>query len=157
LVTTGFLAVLYSFQAVDILKGKDFSQVAWWQWALLSLKSIVPVASFITFVIYFIRWSISWARQHAEEEFRNRARLLDIGRSAWLLEAVRDAQDKEKELPPELLKELSRNLFTYSPFVDGGDIHPQVLSDLIMQGLASLRLKMPGGLEFEASRSKKKK
>jgi hypothetical protein len=149
-------AVWFSAQNVEILQAaasNDLSKISWWQWVLLSLKSILPVAAAITFVIYFIRWSSSWARQHAEEEFRNRARILDIGRTAWLLEAVRDAQDNQKELPADLLKELSRNLFTYAPTTDGSELHPQAVTDLIMQGLASLRVKS-GDLEVEAKRGK---
>lgn len=80
--------------------------------------------------------------------------MLDIGRSAWLLEAVRDAQDNQKELSPELLKELSRNLFAYSAPADVSDLHPQAVTDLIMQGLASLRVKTPDGTEVEAKRGK---
>jgi len=153
IVLTGALAVLFSYQNVEILTGKDLTQVLWWQWGLLSLKSIFPAAAFTTFVVYFIRWTSSWARQHSEEEFRNRARILDIGRTSWLLEAVRDAQDNGKELPPDLIKELSRNLFAYAP-PDIADIHPQAVTDLIMQGLSSLRVKIPDGTEVEAKRGK---
>jgi hypothetical protein len=154
---TGILAVWFSYQSMEILRVSeaDLSKIAWWQWALLSLKSLLPLAAFITFVIYFIRWSSEWARQHADEEFRNRTRVLDIGRSAWLLEAVRDAQDNQKELPGELLKELTRNLFAYAPFADTSDLHPQAITDLIMQGLSSLRVKTPDGTEVAATRRRK--
>ena len=150
------LVIWFSYQTADILKvaATDLSRVAWWQWLLLSLKSLLPTAALITFIIYFIRWSSSWARQHADEEFKNRARILDVGRTAWLLEAVRDAQDNERELPAELLKELSRNLFAYSGPTNDSDLHPQAVTDLIMQGLASLRVKTADGTEVEAKRGK---
>jgi hypothetical protein len=156
LATAGF-AIWFSAQNVEILKSKDLTQIAWWQWVLLSLKSILPFAAFTTFIIYFIRWSSAWARQHAEEEFRNRARVLDIGRTSWLLEAVRDAQDNNKELPPDLVKELARNLFSYGSSNDSSDLHPQAFSDILMQGLSSIRVKAADGTEVEASRSKDKK
>jgi hypothetical protein len=120
---------------------------------MLAIKSIFPLAAFITIIAAFIRWSSDWAKQHADEEFRNRARVLDIGRTARLLEAVRDAQDNGKELPPELVKELSRNLFAYAP-TDAIDLHPQTVSDMMMQGLNSLRVKGPDGSEIEAKRGK---
>jgi hypothetical protein len=132
----------------------DLSKVAWWQWVLLTLRPLLALAACITFIIYFIRWSSAWARQHADEEFRNRARVLDIGRTAWLLEAVRDAQDHNKELPPELLKELSRNLFAYAPSTSDSELRPHAVTDLIMQGLASLRVKTADGTEVEAKRGK---
>ncbi len=151
---TAYFAVLFSNQNAEILKGKDLAQIAWWQWVLLSAKLVLPIAACISFVIYFIRWTSSWARLHAEEEFRNRARVLDIGRTSWLLEAVRDAQDNNKELPAELLKELSRNLFSYASPAEANDIHPNAITDLITQGLASLRVRTADGSEIEAKRSK---
>ena len=81
------------------------------------------------------------------------ARILDIGRTSWLLEAVRDAQDNNKELPPDLVKELSRNLFAYST-TDVSDLHPQAVSDILLQGLNSLRVKTADGSEIEAKRGK---
>ena len=152
---TGFLAIQFSLQNVEILKGKDLSNVAWWQWTLLSLKTVAPLAAFTTFIVYLIRWTSLWARQHSEEEFRNRARVLDIGRARWLLEAVRDAQDNQKELPAELLKDLSRNLFSYQVSSDTSDGQPRAIGDFLMQGLSSLRVKSPDGTEVEASRTKK--
>ena len=155
LVATGLLTLWFSSQNMEILKSKNLTDVAWWQWALLSIKSILPLVAFTTFLVYFIRWSSSWARQHSEEEFRNRARVLDIGRSMWLLEAVRDAQDNQKELPPDLVKELSRNLFTHSTSPESGDLHPQAISEMMMQGLSSIRVKSSDGSEVEATRGKK--
>lgn len=151
--TAGF-TIWFSAANIEVLKGADLAKVAWWQWVLLSLKSILPFAAFTTFVIYFIQWSSAWARQHAEEEFRNRARILDIGRTAWLLEAVRDAQDNDKELPVELVKELARNLFSYSSHADTADVNPKAVNDLLLQGLSSIRVKSADGTEVEASRSK---
>jgi hypothetical protein len=155
-IATGIFTVWYSYENIQVLKVAevDLRSVAWWQWLLLSVRTILPLAACITFIIYFIRWSSEWARQHSDEEFRNRARVLDIGRSAWLLEAVRDAQDNQREIPPELLKELSHNLFAYAPATDASSLHPQAITDLIMQGLASLRVKTADGTEVEAKRGK---
>jgi len=154
MVLTGVLTIFSIWHSYDLLKtADDLAKIQWWQWAALTLKTLFPLAAFTTFIIYFIRWSGDWARQHAEEEFRNRTRLIDIGRSSWLLEAVRDAQERDKEIPPELIKELSRNLFSNSQAV-GGDIHPQAAADVIMQGLSSIRVKSPDGAEVEAKRGK---
>jgi len=147
------VSVWLNYENYSIITSHSF-QLQWWQWALLAVRSLGPFAAFLTFLIYFIRWSASWARQHSEEEFRNRARILDIGRTSWLLEAVRDAQDNKTELPPELLKELSRNLFVYNSPLEAGDIDPQSISDLILHGLSSLRVKTPDGTELEAKRGR---
>ncbi len=154
IVASGGFAWCFGEQSIELLKQQELDKVQWWEWTLLALRSVIPFAAFTTFVIYLIRWTSAWARQHAEEEFRNRARLLDIGRSDWLLEAVRDAQDNQRELPAELLKELSRNLFVPSQGGDSSDLHPQAISDVLMQGLSSLRVKSADGTEVEAKRGK---
>ncbi|MGE0061082.1 MAG: hypothetical protein AB7T86_03290 [Xanthobacteraceae bacterium] len=148
---TGGLTIWFSRESMNVIN-TSAATLEWWQWFLLAFKSIFPLAAFITFIVAFIRWSSDWARQHADEEFRNRARILDIGRTAWLLEAVRDAQDNNKELPPELVKELSRNLFAYAPTGDAADLNPNTITDLLMQGLNTLRVKAPDGSEVEARR-----
>jgi hypothetical protein len=157
LLLTGIIAVWFSYQNIEILKTKELEKLAWWHWALLTLKSLVPFLAFTTFLIYYIRWTSAWASQHTEEEFRNRNRLMDIGRSAWLLEAVRDAHDHGKQLPADLIRELSRNLFFGSTFRSTDELQPQTSCDMLLQGLSSLRIKTPDGSEMEATKIKKEK
>ena len=157
LVITGGLTAYATYHNYQLLKSADdIAKLAWWNWVAITTKSFFPLAAFTTFMIYFIRWSSSWARQHADEEFRNRTRLIDIGRSGWLLEAVRDAQENKNEIPVDLLKELSRNLFSNAGSNEG-DIHPQAVSDILLQGLSSVRVKSADGSEVEATRNGKKK
>jgi hypothetical protein len=157
LLVTAALTAYFSHQSIEILKGAGagLAGIPWWQWLALTLKSVLPLAAFTTFAIYFIRWESAWAKQHSDEELRTRARVVDIGRSAWLLEAVRDAKEAGKELPVELLKELSRNLFSNSAMNDSPDHHPSALSDLMMEKLSSIRVRTPDGAEVEATRGKK--
>jgi hypothetical protein len=129
------------------------SKLAWWQWVGISLKVLLPFGAFTSLLVSFIRWASSWARQHAEEEFRNRTLLIDIGRSSWLLEAVRDAQERKSDIPPDLLRELSRNLFAATSGTEQ-DFHSSAISDVLLQGLSSLRVKTPDGTEVEATRKK---
>jgi hypothetical protein len=157
LIITGSFSAYATYHNFELLKSADdIAKLAWWQWGAIMSKSLFPLAAFTTFMIYFIRWSGSWARQHADEEFRNRTRLIDIGRSGWLLEAVRDAQENKNEIPVDLLKELSRNLFSNAGSNEG-DIHPQAVSDVLLQGLSSVRVKSADGSEVEATRNGKKK
>ncbi|MCX6937386.1 MAG: hypothetical protein NTU80_05730 [Verrucomicrobia bacterium] len=157
LIITGGLTAYATYHNYQLLKSADdIAKLAWWNWVAITTKSFFPLAAFTTFMIYFIRWSSSWARQHADEEFRNRTRLIDIGRSGWLLEAVRDAQENKNEIPVDLLKELSRNLFSNAGSNEA-DIHPQAVSDMLLQGLSSVRVKSADGSEVEATRNGKKK
>lgn len=154
LAMTALLTAYATVHNYELLKSTDdLAKLQWWHWAALTSKSFFPLAAFTTFMIYFIRWSSSWARQHSEEEFQNRIRLIDIGRASWLLEAVRDAHEQNKDIPADLLKELSRNLFTLHTGTDG-DLHPQSGADILLQGLSSIRVKSPDGVEVEAKRGK---
>ncbi|SDS37980.1 hypothetical protein [Opitutus sp. GAS368] len=149
LLVTAALAGIYGYQSYSLLSGaKDIASVPWWEWTLLSLKSIIPLIAFTTFCVYYIRWMSVWARLHAEEDFRNRNLLVDIGRAGWLLEAVRDAQDNNKQLPTELLHELSRNLFSHTPASDSGASHPQTIAEMFPQ-LTSIQVKAPDGTGFK--------
>lgn len=152
---TGLLACYATYSNYSMIKSvDDFVKMQWWQVLTLFWKSFFPLLAFTTLMIYFIRWATSWARQHADEDFINRARLIDIGRSGWLLEAVRDAQEREGgSIPPELLKELSKNLFNYSGRSSSDD-GPQAAADMLLQGLSSLRVKSADGTEVEAKRGK---
>ena len=146
-----FIASTWFFaeQASSIVS-KSILPLATWQWAFLILRPIVPFALFAAVSAYYIRWNARWAEQHAEEEFRNRSRILDVGRSQWILEAIRDAQDHDKELPQHLIMELSRNLFSTSHGGTPDEASPQVLGKVLMQGLSSLRVKASDGSEVEA-------
>lgn len=157
LIITGGLTAYATSHNYELLKTTDdLAKLQWWHWFALASKAFFPLAAFTTFMVYFIRWSSSWAKQHSEEEFRNRSRLIDIGRSGWLLEAVRDAHEKNAEIPTDLLRELSRNLFANASSSES-DIHPSAISDVMLQGLTSLRVKTADGSEVEASRTKSKK
>ncbi|MFZ2281044.1 MAG: OmpH family outer membrane protein, partial [Prosthecobacter sp.] len=120
LIVTAGLTIYATTHNYDLLKTTDdLAKLQWWHWVALASKAFFPLAAFTTFMVYFIRWSSSWAKQHSEEEFRNRTRLIDIGRSGWLLEAVRDAHEKKAEIPTDLLRELSRNLFSNANSSEG--------------------------------------
>lgn len=141
-------AVVHNYLVVS--NAEDLQKMAMWQWAALLLKALFPLAGFTMLLVAYIRWSTSWARQHAEEEFLNRSRLFDIGRAGWLLEAVRDSKDTDWALPPELLSHLSRNLFAGAASNEGTS-EPTTVAEGMLKGLTSLRLKTPNG-EFEASK-----
>lgn len=155
ILASGTAAAVSIWHNYEIMKSVTaVAALAWWQWLIIAAKVIVPFALFATFLIALIRWATSWARQHAEEEFRNRALLIDVGRAGWLLEAVRDAQVRNAQLPETLLKELSRNLFSFSSNSDR-DAQPHTVGDMLTQGLSKLRIKQSAdSTEIEAEKGK---
>jgi hypothetical protein len=152
ILATGALTGWFTYENVQILKsaGANLPQVPWWEWLGLTLKTIVPLGAFITFLIYFIRWEADWARQHSDQELRTRGRVVDIGRSSWLVEAVRDSQESDEPILKELLQQLAKNLFS-DPLSDAPELHPKSGAEVLMQQLSSLRLKTPDGAEVEAT------
>jgi hypothetical protein len=148
------VTAVFTILNYKLLSGPGVAELPWWQWLVIGLKSVLPFGVFTTLLVYFIRWQSAWATLHADEEFRNRSRVVDIGRSAWLFEAVRDAQDHNQTLPPELLKELSKNLFSYEGSPSDSEAHPKTAADMLLQGFSSLRVKTSDGSEVEAKRGK---
>lgn len=142
-----------AYSTFEILQSPEVVKtLAIWQWILLSLKTMIPFGFFASLLVYYIRWTSAWARQHAEEEFRNRARIVGVGRASWLLEAVRDAQEHKTEIPPVLMQELARNLFVFENSQDG-DIHPKAADELFWQGLTSIKAKAGDG-ELQLTRKR---
>jgi hypothetical protein len=120
--------------------------VKWWIWLHFTARSVVPLAVSVAISIFYIRWTSEFADRHAREEFLNRKRLLDVGRSYWLLEAVRDAQDQNLTLPAELIRELSKNLFEADvPQSPSQVFKPHEVGSLLLQ---SLKIKSPDGSEI---------
>jgi len=137
-----FFTYFNSSQSYSMFASMSFEQLKQlpiWTIGFLALKSILPFGAFATFMVYFIRWLNGWARLHADEEFQMRARLIDIRRAGWLLEAVRDANEKDKSIPDNLLRELARNLFTNHHHID--DTSPQALHEIVK----SLTVDIPNG------------
>ena len=150
------LTAVFTALNYKLLSGTGAADIPVWQWLVIGLKSVLPFVVFSTLLVYFIRWQSAWATLHADEEFRNRSRVVDIGRSAWLFEAVRDAQDHSQTLPPELVKELSKNLFSHETSSTDSEAHPKTAADMLLQGFSSLRVKAADGSEVEAKRGKEK-
>lgn len=63
----------------------------------------------------YIRWVDQWFRQHADEEFRLKRMSLDVDRASWVVETAMEWQAQNKaEIPPQLLEQLTRDLFMTS-------------------------------------------
>ena len=126
----------------DILQKQPLVDIHWWQWLLLTSKVLAPFGFFIAFAVFLVRWMSAWARRHADEEFNNWTRLLDIGRAAWLLESVRYARENTEHLPEPLLRELSRNLFANQ---QPSAPHPDGLSNPVVDVFKNLGVHIRAG------------
>ena len=108
------------------------------------------IISLIVTIIFYIRWNDHWAQMHADEEFRLKRLDLDIDRASWVVEMAMEWKDeKQKEIPKELLDKLTHNLFE-DMATDGQVRHPY---EDVMRGIlnvsAKARIPIPGGGSLE--------
>lgn len=82
----------------------------WYQYTPLSIGA----AFLISTIIYYLRWSDQWAREHAQAEIRNKKLNTDILRASWLAEMFFEGKDKDHLLPDMLLSRFSEGLFVES-------------------------------------------
>jgi hypothetical protein len=113
-----------------------------------NIRAAIGGISVAAIFVFYIRWTDSWFRQHADEEFRFKRMSLDIDRASWVVETAMEWQhDNKAAVPDRLLEQLSRDLFA-----SGGQQtvvrHPmEDLMDAVFGTASSLRLKLPNGGE----------
>ncbi len=67
---------------------------------------------FASTLVYYVKWTDQWFREHARVEFQDRKLRSDIVRASWLAELVFEGRDKNRELPTLLVERYSDGLFT---------------------------------------------
>jgi len=111
-------------------------------WVLVVRFSIVALA-FAASVVFYIRWSDEWFRQHADEEMRLKRLELDIDRASWVVEMALEWRDeKGGEIPHELVERLSRNLFESEASVQVRHPSEDMLASLLGAS-AGLTVRLP--------------
>ena len=79
---------------------------AWIRFALAFLGMVATV-------LYYIRWEMRWADLHATNEFQLRQFHIDVNRANWVIESALEWKKETEEIPPpELLAQLTKNLFS---------------------------------------------
>lgn len=74
--------------------------------------SISGLLGFSAAMLYYIKWSDTWFREHADEEFKSKRYKADMLRASWIAELAAEWVKEGKDAPPELLAVFARNLFT---------------------------------------------
>lgn len=99
---------------------------------------------------FFLRWTATWANQHADEEFKLKRLELDIDRASWVVEmALEWASEREgAEIPEFLVDRLSRNLFTEDRPTDTTMSAGDALASAIFQNAKAAKLRV-GDSEIE--------
>jgi hypothetical protein len=117
-------------------------------------------------VVFYIRWTDHWFRQHADEEMRLKRLELDLDRATWVVEmALEWKREKDADIPQELIDRLSRNLFesdSYSrPRHPGEDLASALLGassalSITIPGLGEAKFDRKGMRDFREVVSKQK-
>lgn len=109
------------------------------------------IVLFSTTLIYLLRWSNSWVKKHTDVEFQNIQFSQDILRASWLAEMVFEAQkENDKEVPPILIEQFSKNLFNRQKSEE--QHHP--LDDVFKMTKSFKKIKIGKGL-LEAEQTEK--
>lgn len=104
-------------------------------------------------VWYFIHWQNQWFQRHADEEFRIKRLELDLDRASWVVELAMEwaKETGAKDLPPALMSELTKNLFTEPDGLKAkGSEDVSALATLL--GAATSAEVMVGGNRFTLNR-----
>lgn len=112
---------------------------------LLAGRAFLSAAALIGASVFYIRWADSWTERHAAEEFKLKRLELDMDRASWVVEMALEWKDaKGSQIPPELLIQLTRNLFEDGP-ADRRVLHPaEDLASMVLGATSSLRVGIPG-------------
>jgi hypothetical protein len=117
------------------------------------VRVVLGVVGVAGSTIYYIRWSDSWFRQHADEEFRLQRLALDFDRASWVVEmALEWKQEKEGEFPRELVEKLTANLFAAGNASEAQRHPAEELAAALLGASSSLKLPIPGGGELNVDR-----
>lgn len=96
-----------------------YATAAVWAWRAGSLQTIhwsmfaTATLLFGSTLVFFIRWTDSWFRQHAEAETRAKYLEADFVRASWLVEMLFEwhKDNTNQPFPEEALKTLTAGLF----------------------------------------------
>lgn len=79
------------------------------------LRLLFPLGAasltFVSTVIYYLRWNDRWFREHADAEFAAKRYKADIVRASWVAELVAEMGESKVELPEQLVDAFTRSLF----------------------------------------------
>lgn len=89
------------------------------------------VLLFATTMVYYLKWSDQWFREHADSEFAAKRYKADILRASWVAELVQEwALAKAGEIPKDVIEAYTRNLFR--------DIGSSRMTEHPMDGISGL-------------------
>lgn len=111
-----------------------------WQYALPFSTGLIGFASTL---VYWIKWSDDWFREHARAEFANRKFNADATRAAWLVELLLEWSKEGREaMPPAVIESLTKNLFTET--ASEAPTHASDVLQRFVSRLANVRIDSAG-------------
>jgi hypothetical protein len=93
-------------------------------------------------LIYYIKWSDQWFREHAQAELRIKKLSSDILRASWLAELVLEGKQADQQLPEALMSRFSEGLFADS--LVSATEHPSDQMVALIRKLSSVKVNRDG-------------
>ena len=114
------LAMAALFFALAVIAGYDYLTTLDWHYLPLSSAGLL---GFSATMLFYLKWSDRWFREHADEEMQSKRYKADMLRASWIAELAAEWAKDGKQAPPELLDVFARNLFVKAPDL-GETEHP---------------------------------
>lgn len=111
-VTVAALAMATLFGGLAVVAGYDYLTT-------LDLHYLPPLSVGVlgssATMLFYLKWSDRWFREHADEELQSKRYKADMLRASWIAELAAEWAKEGKQAPPELLDVFARNLFANAP------------------------------------------
>lgn len=111
-VTVAALVMAALFVAVTAVAGYDYLTTLDWHYLPASSAGLI---GFSATMLFYLKWSDRWFREHADEELQSKRYKADMLRASWIAELAAEWAMEGKQAPPELLDVFARNLFSNAP------------------------------------------
>lgn len=96
------------FASIGAISGYNYFTTLNWHYLPLTSVGFVGFSATMLFVL---KWSDQWFREHADEELQSKRYKADMLRASWIAELIAEWAKDGKEAPPEMLDVFARNLF----------------------------------------------
>lgn len=80
--------------------------------------STAGLIGFSATMLFYLKWSDRWFREHADEEMQAKRYKADMLRASWVAELASEWAKEGKEVPAEMVGVFARNLFSVAATTD---------------------------------------
>lgn len=120
-VTIATFVMITAFIVLAVIAGYDYLTTLDWHYLPTASTGVL---GFSATMLFYLKWSDRWFREHADEEMLSKRYKADMLRASWIAELAAEWEKEGKEAPREMLEVFARNLFVNAPNDRGEVEHP---------------------------------